>query len=460
MPILSSRLPRYTGPHGVGAIDLEADCDGRVIGDVKLKGTDVPALKVDTVFFTLYYPASPESRKTIKPHLWVPRPISLTAAGYARFAHITNYLVDQIFTFFLWLLAGSIEIPAYVDVPVLASHENVAVRTSTGGSEATLVDTVDKFPVVVFSHGMAGMRTSYSQWCGELASRGFVVAAIEHRDGSGPGSMIRYSNGTERVLLHMNDNDLESDPPLTSDALKYQQLSLREAEMEETVRILSLLSSSADHGLSLHLSNPLHEGQALPSFEGRLDLTRTVIAGHSYGATGAMNALKDSPTPPFAGGIALDPGKGSGPLNTKIDVPLLVINSGSWTKNQRDFYGKPHFQAVKDIAQGVLDRGKAAWFLTLSGTAHPSCTDAPLIHRTILKLATGTTLNERVALKQYVDASVAFLQFVGDGVRRGVLKEEVNNPNGPLGKDRGEKDGKEVVPYEMWEGWQVHVAPP
>jgi predicted dienelactone hydrolase len=37
------------------------------------------------------------------------------------------------------------------------------------------------FPVVVYSHGLGSNRASYSIVCYELASRGFVVAAIEHR---------------------------------------------------------------------------------------------------------------------------------------------------------------------------------------------------------------------------------------------------------------------------------------
>ena len=37
------------------------------------------------------------------------------------------------------------------------------------------------FPVVVFSHGLGAMRTTYSGICCDLASHGYVVASVEHR---------------------------------------------------------------------------------------------------------------------------------------------------------------------------------------------------------------------------------------------------------------------------------------
>jgi platelet-activating factor acetylhydrolase len=42
-----------------------------------------------------------------------------------------------------------------------------------------------RFPVLVFSHGLGGNSEMYSALCGDLASHGVVVLAIEHEDGSG-----------------------------------------------------------------------------------------------------------------------------------------------------------------------------------------------------------------------------------------------------------------------------------
>jgi len=43
------------------------------------------------------------------------------------------------------------------------------------------VKTSTPLPVIVFSHGVSGMRTLNSAICCDLASHGYLIAAIEHR---------------------------------------------------------------------------------------------------------------------------------------------------------------------------------------------------------------------------------------------------------------------------------------
>ncbi|EAT83518.1 phospholipase [Parastagonospora nodorum] len=462
---ITSPLPPYTGPHEVGILDVETEVQKRVIHDAILKETGENAFELSTLAITLYYPsslplASPSRRPWARP--WLPQPISLIGTGYARLAGISFAPLQSLFTFGLWLLGSSTVIPGVVDAPILSSAEKILGDDGAGAGglgkvieqehqELKREDEVGILPCVVFTHGMAGMSQSYSHYLGSIASHGYVVAAVEHRDGSGPGTIVHYPDGKEKKVWHMKLKDLKSDPPMTDLDLKAAQLAFREAEISETIKLFAQLNAGDAPVVNLKPDSPR---EALPGFKGRLNLAAVTVAGHSYGATGAMQALKAAGTKamPTNGGIALDPGKGSGPLNKDIDVPVLVMQSGEWTEKQVDFYGQgQHFDVVRRIIESV----KEGWFMTLSGTAHPSCTDAPLIVPWIMKMVTGTTLNPRIALFNYIDASVKFLEYLQTREKKGVLASPVTSKAGPLGD--AEKREKFEGQYDAQ--WEVHVIP-
>lgn len=261
-------------------------------------------------------------------------------------------------------------IPGVVDAPILTGSEKVTDDSSGAGKprdapqehqELKRDEKPSTLPCVVFTHGMAGMSQSYSHYLGSIASHGYVVAAVEHRDGSGPGTIVHQSDGKEKKVWHMKLRDLESKPAMTDLDLKEAQLNFREAEISETIKLFAQLNAGDAPIVNLKPDSPR---ESLPGFKGRLNLDAVTVAGHSYGATGVMQALKSAGTKdmPIIAGIALDPGKGSGPLNKDIDVPVLVMQSGEWTEKQVDFYGQgKHFDVVKKIVSSV----KQGWFMTL-----------------------------------------------------------------------------------------------
>ncbi|KAK2000720.1 PAF-acetylhydrolase family member [Colletotrichum falcatum] len=444
-PLLASKLPRYSGPYEVGAIDVEVPVrTPRNISEHVLAGDGKPAFKLETVLFTLYYPAAKGSRGT-RHHYWIPRPIGITAEGYARAAHLNNFISRPVFTFFLWAIAGSIKIPARADVPLLSPPDAAKDR--------------EGFPVVVLSHGQASSRTGYTHYCGELASLGAVVAAIEHRDGSSPGSVVTTKDdGKQRTVMYLNRKDLRGGREMKSDDFKFEQLAFRQAEIEETVAVLQGLH--AGKGSAVFASNARKEGRGLAEWGGRLNLSQTVIAGHSFGATGALQALRGATSAknPAVGGIILDPGKSSGMLNTDIDVPILVIHSDSWSKKITPFFGRPHFDTVRDMARDVLGRVGSSWFVTSLRTSHPSVTDAPLIEPLLLRWTTGATIDVHRGLKEYVRVSREFMDFLRDGSRGGVLSEDVTHEE--YGKDIMTDEQRRRMPKETTQYWQIHVAPP
>jgi platelet-activating factor acetylhydrolase len=71
-----------------------------------------------------------------------------------------------------------LKMPWYISSPLF--------RLVAGNSPIWAVENappapIDELPAVVFSHGLGGIRTTYSSVCSDLASHGYVVAAIEHR---------------------------------------------------------------------------------------------------------------------------------------------------------------------------------------------------------------------------------------------------------------------------------------
>lgn len=451
-PLFASRLPRYTGPYEVGAVDVEVPVQHpRKVDEATFKTNGKPAFELDTVLFTLYYPAAKGSRSPEPRHKWFLKPISLTAEGYATAAHFNNFFSRGLFTAALWGLAGSIDIPTKVDVPLL--------RRKVSDEKPP-----EQFPVVVLSHGDVSSRTDYTAYCGELASRGVIVAAIEHRDGSCPGSVVHLPNGNKRDVLLFRADQLKSETEISNDDWRAKKLAFRDAEIQETVSVLQDLN--AGKGAQIYEKNHRNEGRHLSGWEQRLNFSRVVIAGHSLGATGALQALKSAQksnlsgkswSNPAIGGIILDPGKSSGRLNTDIDVPLLIVHSDSWSKAHTIFYGRPHFDTVRDIAVDVLKRCGATWFMTSLKTSHPSVTDAPLIEPLLLSWTTGATIDVREGLREYVRVSMEFLRYLDDGSRKGVLDVGVTHEQ--YGNDTRSSEQKEKMQKDITKYWEVHVAP-
>ena len=90
--------------------------------------------------------------------------------------------------------------PANLNAP-LASPPSVPFRGSFHQD--------GKWPLMLFSHGVGCSRLMYSAFCGEMASRGFIVAALEHRDGTSPSSTIAAADGSTTNLDWVQWTDLQ-----------------------------------------------------------------------------------------------------------------------------------------------------------------------------------------------------------------------------------------------------------
>lgn len=212
LPFPNSALPRASGPYPVGSMEIEVAAEKpRTISHIKRNGRHL--LQLETVLFTLYYPAAlgtgsgkaPGGQKKWSRETWLPRPRKETAKGYARFAGIPELLSIGVFgaTAMLTKLRAFRNSPPARHWPPEGNSKKRGYKVKNeSGPPPEGLNREPIFPLLMFSHGLGGSRTAYSSLCTEFASYGFVVCAVEHRDGSGPRTFINHP--------HFTSNEQES----------------------------------------------------------------------------------------------------------------------------------------------------------------------------------------------------------------------------------------------------------
>ena len=109
------------------------------------------------------------------------RHVNYCGCGYTK-----RQLRSKHFSFFL-----DTKLPAFANAPLLTPSA-VPLTPPTGdtlpragsGSVSQSHGVSGSFPALVFSHGLGGSFFTYSAICCDIASHGYVVAAVEHKDGS------------------------------------------------------------------------------------------------------------------------------------------------------------------------------------------------------------------------------------------------------------------------------------
>jgi dienelactone hydrolase len=128
--------------------------------------------------------------------------------------------------------------------------------------------------VIVFSHGMNSTRAKYTAFFEELASRGFVVAAVEHTYWS---DGVTFADGTV-----VTDKDgMPGRVELTSDEIDQMMAAGVQVMAEDDAFVVERLRE-------LTAGRPREN-----PFAGRLDLTRVGVFGHSMGGMAATRACLD-----------------------------------------------------------------------------------------------------------------------------------------------------------------------
>ncbi|EMC98808.1 hypothetical protein BAUCODRAFT_84630, partial [Baudoinia panamericana UAMH 10762] len=265
-------FPPYRGPYAVGTVDVEIPA-----ADLP-SPCDAPDDSQPTIAFRIFYPCQrPPNAEVDRPVRWIPQPQRATISSFAKFigcnqkvAGALSYVPQQLY----W-----IKLPAHRNAKLLDAP------TSNG-----------RWPVTVFSHGLAGSRNAYSQICGDLASNGMIVIALDHRDGSSP---IQYVRATATSEAHIVPPVRIPHEPVTDAVYAARDKQLRIRCWEMAMAYEALVKIDRGHNIENLDSNTSRlrreRMEVLWQFADKMDIHRpgkVTWAGHSFGAATTVQLLK------------------------------------------------------------------------------------------------------------------------------------------------------------------------
>lgn len=340
-----SRIPRGKGPYSVGCTDLMLDYTN------------------ESTFLRLYYPSKDDKQNEA---LWIPNEEYFF--GLSKVLR-KNWLMGKLMN----LLFGSMTVPA---------NWNSPMRTG------------EKYPLIIFSHGLGGFRTIYSAVGIGLSSYGFIVASVEHRDESASAT---YYFQDQFAAKTDNKTWLYFKIPKQRDESFERNKQVRQRAKECSQALSFILD--IDHGRQVN--NVLDLPFDIKQLKDSVDRNKIAVVGHSFGGATVLQTLSEDQR--FRCGIALD--AWMFPLRdevySRIPQPLFYINSEK-------------FQYPENIGkmQQTYLQGKERKMITIRGSVHQNFDDFTFATNKITAyiFSLQGNIDSKVAIDLTNKASLAFLQ--------------------------------------------------
>ncbi|WP_461206028.1 alpha/beta hydrolase family protein [Clostridium sp. DL1XJH146] len=226
-----------------------------------------------------------------------------------------------------WLYDGKIVAKALSSDMNLPSFilDHTALVMSNSFEKAPISEALEKYPVVIISHGWTGFRNLHTDVAEELASNGYVVIGINHTYGA---EITVFDDGEVEYLNREALPDREETP----DFLEYAN---------------TLVTTYAgDVSLVLDRLEKFNKGEFADTefdsdFIGKLDLSKIGLLGHSTGGGGDVSvAIEDERIKALVGMDAwVEPIK-KDEIEKGLNMPSLFMRSGSWEvgENNENLY--------------------------------------------------------------------------------------------------------------------------
>ena len=233
---------------------------------------------------------------------------------------------------------------------------------------------IEDAPLVLFSHGIWGMRFQNTAQFEALASRGYIVASVDH---AYDASLTLFKDGTIADFRSGYEGELSEEEFW---ALRNPQLKTRVSDIRFMIDTIGIKKNKGEEVWSV------------------VDMKHIGVFGHSYGgATSLIASIQDER---IDAAIALD--------GWMIPVPLDIIDSGS----DKPFYyiGRESWPDPLNYQQlnKFLDSSSSQSTLFLKGTEHFDYSDAPLFSPYMQTLGLSGEIPAHELAKKLEDEIVGF----------------------------------------------------
>ncbi|KAJ2997825.1 Platelet-activating factor acetylhydrolase [Globomyces sp. JEL0801] len=260
--MFNTKLPSFRGDYNVGYVDIETHPKAEAKKDTET-----------SILYRMYYPTEElqGTRTAWLTDCW------FYAKGYGSFLKIPVFLIALIIY------------PALSFAKLASFHRPKLAKGQLP----------EKLPIAVFSHGLAGMRTTYSTLCGNLASRGFIVIALEHGDGSGCAT----SRDGKSTIIPYQHFIPSPDVMMPGETEREYGLRFRGSQLRTRANAVFEALDTLQHLNAGNLDFILpHDNETrladyknlLLSFKSRLDFENKLMIGHSFGGATSVTVLDES----------------------------------------------------------------------------------------------------------------------------------------------------------------------
>ncbi|MER6349333.1 alpha/beta hydrolase [Streptomyces sp. NPDC001595] len=278
------------------------------------------------------FTADPHDRRTVVVQLWYPAQQSAAGAQRAQYLGRSESEARTVSD----ALARQVGLPGFLvdGVPRARSRSVFDAPVAGGGG---------RFPVVLFSPGSGGVRTQNTAWAEELASHGYVVAALDHPYDS---AAVVLADGRTIQGKTASTGDRDKDNELAAD-----WTAVRAADLRFVLTQLDRLG----------------RGEITGPLTGRLDSGRVAVSGHSMGGAAALQAARQDHR--FDAVIDLD-GYPHGSTSPLLHQPTLALTQAITPETDRRYLPR--------LTKALKHSTATSYRLTIPGTAHLTFMDGPL----------------------------------------------------------------------------------